>query len=221
LKTLCLRCWGEFALFTRPEFKVERVSYDVPTPSAIEGVLKAIFWKPEFDWIIDEVWLLKPIKHFSILRNEVKLTQSVERDGFVASEQRTQRHSLVLKDVDYLIKAHMKLKPFADNPVKAYEDQFKRRLESGQYFHHPYFGCREFVAFFDKQDEAELPTPIDYTADLGLMLTNIKYVPDPNGPITFKVKDSQGVKVVNGRAIAQYSNLKIEKGVIHVPQSVA
>jgi CRISPR-associated protein Cas5d len=216
LSTLSLRCWGEYALFTRPEFKVERISYDAPTPSAAEGILKAIFWKPEFDWVIEQIWILKPIQHYlSIVRNEVKLTQSISRDGFIASEERTQRHSLLLRDIEYIITAHIELKPHADKPLRAYEDQFNRRVDKGQYFQHPYFGCQEFPAYFEKPNGDE--TPIDYSVNLGQTLTKIKYVPDPGGPITFKVKDQSGVKIITGRAIPEFQDLKIEKGIIYVP----
>ena len=128
-----VRVWGDYACFTRPEMKVERVTYPIPTPSAMRGVLEAIFWKPEFTWRIQEIWVLRPIRYFSILRNEVnsqmsnRSARNWERNGggYVASEDRAQRHTLALRDVDYLVRAQIEVKPHVqENPAK-YRDQFR------------------------------------------------------------------------------------------------
>src|SRR6266852_3706669 len=142
--------WGKLACFTRPEMKVERVSYEVITPSAARGVLEAIFWKPEFAWQVREIWVLKPIRHFSILRNEVnsKAVVSTARGwaeegggGYFAEDDRAQRHTLALRDVVYLIKADIVLKPHATDDVAKYRDQFRRRINRGQCHSVPYLGC--------------------------------------------------------------------------------
>ncbi len=205
LTPLQVKVWGELACFTRPEMKVERVSYPVMTPSAARGVLEAIFWKPEFEWRIREIWVLNPIRHFSILRNEINTRQS-ERSasnwmkrggGYYADEDRAQRHTLALKDVAYVIKADVFLKPHADADVAKYRDQFRRRVQKGQCMHTPYLGCREFSAHFSDLDGSE--RPIDLTDDLGLMLGDMDYHFDGTGtPIFF--------------------NARLENGVLYVPQ---
>lgn len=203
------RIWGELACFTRPEMKVERVSYEVMTPSAARGALEAIFWKPEFSWRVREIWVLKPIHHFSILRNEVSSKMSErsaagwQKDGggYYADEDRTQRHTLALRDVAYLIKADMTLRPHAtDDPAK-YRDQFRRRVSKGQYHHTPYLGCREFAADFGESVPGE--RPIDKTDDLGLMLFDLDYAKDGSG-----------------RGTPQFFKARLEQGVLRVPQEL-
>src|SRR6266508_6850254 len=119
---LAVRVWGDLACFTRPEMKVERVSYPVMTPSAARGILEAVFWKPEFRWRVQEIWVLKPIRYTSILRNEVNSRQSeraargwqADGGGYDAAADRAQRHTLGLRDVAYVIAAQIELKPHAD-----------------------------------------------------------------------------------------------------------
>jgi CRISPR-associated protein Cas5d len=182
-----VKVWGELACFTRPEMKVERVSYDVITPSAARGVLEAIFWKPEFSWRLREIWVLKPIRHISILRNEVnsKAIVSTAKEwaenggGYFAEDDRAQRHTLALRDVAYLIKADLVLKPHATDDVAKYRDQFRRRVDRGQCHSIPYFGCREFAAHFGRPDGSE--QPIHLSDDLGRMLFDIDYTTDDSG----------------------------------------
>lgn len=201
-----VRVWGEFACFTRPEMKVERVSYDVMTPSAARGVLEAISWKPEFEWRIREIWVLRPVRHFSILRNEVKSKMS-ERSaaswqekggGYFADEDRTQRHTLALRDVAYVIKADMALRPHATDDIAKYRDQFRRRVAKGQCHHTPYFGCREFAASFGEPLAEE--RPIEKSDDLGLMLFDIQYAKDGSG-----------------RGTPKFFKAKLDKGILRVP----
>jgi CRISPR-associated protein Cas5d len=135
-----VKVWGELACFTRPETKAERVSYPVMTPSAARGILEAIYWKPEFAWRVREIWVLKPIQYLSILRNEVNSRQSEvsarkwekSGGGYLASEDRAQRHTLALRDVAYLIRADVVLKRHATENEAAYRDQFRRRVQRGQ-----------------------------------------------------------------------------------------
>ena len=182
-----VKVWGGIACFTRPEMKVERVSYDVMTPSAARGVLEAIFWKPEFSWQVREIWVLNPIRHLSILRNEVNskavisTAQKWAKDGggYFAEEDRAQRHTLALREVAYLVKADVVLKPHARDNVAKYRDQFRRRVERGQCYHPPYLGCREFTAYFSPPGRSE--QALDLTDDLGRMLFDLDYASDESG----------------------------------------
>lgn len=187
---------GEFACFTRPEAKVERVSYPIMTPSAARGILEAIFWHPEFTWAIREIRVLKPLRTFSILRNEVNNKMSPGRtEPYYADEDRTQRHAVCLRDVDYAIFADANVrKGVAENHAK-FRDQFRRRVERGQCFHRPSLGCREFAAEFMQYDGTE---PIQWTEDLGLMLWDVSYESGraPYWPKFFEARVVRGVMEV-------------------------
>jgi len=182
-----VKVWGEFACFTRPEMKAERVSYPVMTPSAARGVLEAIFWKPEFSWQVREIWVLNPIRHFLILRNEVNSKAVVSTaagwadngGGYFADEDRAQRHTLALRDVAYLIRADVALRSHATEEIAKYRDQFRRRVNRGQCYHRPYLGCREFAADFGHPDGTE--HPIELTDDLGRILFDLDYASDGTG----------------------------------------
>jgi CRISPR-associated protein Cas5d len=207
---LQLKAWGDFALFTRPEMKVERVSYPVMTPSAARGILESVFWKPQITWRIEEIWVLKPIQYFSILRNEVssraseRAAQSWRQSGggFVAPEDRTQRHALVLRDVAYLIRAQIALNHGITDDIAKYRDQFNRRARDGRCFTTPFFGCREFAASFGEPTGDE--RPIDRSEDLGAMLFDLDYATDGSGrgrPRFFHAQLESGVlRVRNGPA---------------------
>lgn len=186
--------------------KAERVSYPVMTPSAARGVLEAIFWKPEFQWQVREIWVLKAIRHYSIVRNEVnsKAVVSTARGwvvnggGYFADEDRAQRHTLALRDVLYLIKGDVVLTPRANEDVAKYRDQFRRRVNRGQCHHRPYLGCREFAASFDSPDGTE--QPIDLTDDLGRMLFDLDYMSDGSG-----------------RGIPRFFRARLEGGILRIP----
>lgn len=184
---VAVRVWGELACFTRPEMKVERVTYPVMTPSAARGVLEAICWKPEFAWRVEEIWVLEPIRYFSILRNEVK-SRASEREasgwareggGYDASADRAQRHTLALRGVAYVIRAQVEVKPGREEDPAKYRDQFRRRVRDGRCFARPYLGCREFAAEFAEPDGSE--RPVDVTEELGPMLLDLEYAPDGSG----------------------------------------
>jgi CRISPR-associated protein Cas5d len=206
LPALEVKVWGAFACFTRPEMKAERVSYSVITSSAARGVLEAIFWKPEFSWQVREIWVLNPIRHFSILRNEVNSKAAFAsargwdrtRGGYFADEDRAQRHTLALRDVAYLIKADIALAPHATEDVAKYRDQFRRRVNRGQCYHQPYLGCREFVASFGPSDGTE--QPIDLTDDLGRMLFDLDYTTGNSG-----------------RGTPRFFGARLEGGVLRIP----
>lgn len=191
-----VRVKGDFALFTRPENKVERVSYPLITPSAARGILEAIYWHPEFMWAIREIHVLSPVQTFGILRNEVNSKMSPSRtEPYYADEDRSQRHSVCLRNVDYLIFADAEVKPHGANHAK-YRDIFRRRVEKGQCYHRPALGCREFAAEFFPADEA--PKPVDWTEDLGLILWDMDYASQkpPYWPKFFHAEIRGGVLTV-------------------------
>jgi len=189
-----LHVWGERACFTRPEMKVERVSYDVMTPSAARGILEAIHWKPAIRWAVDRIHVLRPIRFQSIRRNEVgaKASASLAASamkrgdtsglGLVVDENRQQRAALVLTDVSYVIEAHFDMTAQAgpeDTPAK-HIAMFNRRAAQGQCFHRPCLGTREFAAEFALIPEgADLPESTleaeRRNADLGWMLHDIDF----------------------------------------------
>ncbi|MGZ4956271.1 MAG: type I-C CRISPR-associated protein Cas5c [Methylobacter sp.] len=211
-----LHIWGDYACFTRPEMKVERVSYDVITPSAARGILEAIHWKPAIRWVIDKIHVLQPVRFESIRRNEVgsKISankiktamrnQSTQDLYLVAddSKERQQRASTVLRNVAYVIEAHFELTDLAadeDNEGK-HLDIFNRRARKGQCFQQPCMGVREFPAYFALlEPEQPLPvsglTPEQLNRDLGWMLHDIDFA---NGmmPHFFKAELKGGVITV-------------------------
>lgn len=211
---IAVKVWGEYACFSRPEFKVERVSYPVITPSAARGVLEAIFWKPEFRYEIREIGILRMGTTVSILRNELSDRQGEK--PVLVEEQRQQRTSLILKDVAYLIRAEMVLKPHATDPVYKYLDQFRRRVERGQCYRTPYLGMREFAAYFGPPEEGDVPKPLDL--DLGLMLFDIAFVPsEEQAELEFIRHGPDGPKVVKGYAQPLFFHARVEGGWLHVP----
>lgn len=193
--TVCLRVWGDNACFTRPEMKVERVSYDVMTPSAARGILEAILWKPAIRWQITRIDVLKPIRWESVRRNEVGTVISNRSSGLYIEKARQQRAGLFLRDVDYLIHARFDLTDKAgreDNPLKFYQ-MFRRRAGKGQCFNQPYLGCREFSAAFTLADPEEgLPVPIPESRDLGWMLYDMDHSGSEPLPRFFRVAMDNG-----------------------------
>jgi CRISPR-associated protein Cas5d len=191
-----VRVRGDFALFTRPENKVERVSYPIMTPSAARGILEAIFWHPQFRWAVREIHVLKEPKTLGILRNEVNSKMSATRpEPYFADEDRTQRHSVCLCEVDYVIWAEPEMKDGESEHPQKYREQFQRRVDRGQCFHRPALGCREFAAEFEPVSGTE--QPIEWTEDLGLMLLDLDYASKPPyWPKFFEAKVEAGVMLV-------------------------
>lgn len=215
-----VRVSGDWACFTRPEMKVERVTYQYMTPSAARGVLEAIAWHPQFRWVVTQIEVLKPPRYQSVTRNEVQKkipTGNVSgwmRDpetmkpfyantrGREEGENATQRSTLALRDVAYNVTARAlvdgaNLRP-EDTPEK-YASMFERRVEKGQCFSRPYLGCREFAADFGPVDPAETPT--SDTLDLGLMLYDIVFAADgkkaANEAVFFQASIDHGVIVTD------------------------
>ena len=180
---------GRYACFSRPELKVERVSYDVMTPSAARGILEAVMWKPAIRYVIDEIIVCAPIKYENIRRNEVnsKIPYKNERTAakelsenrlyLSASNDRAQRATIVLKDVCYVVSAHFEMTDRAgpdDNEGK-FTEMIRRRLRRGQNFNTPYLGVREFPAEVRLLENGEKPAPINDTRSFGLMFYDFNY----------------------------------------------
>ena len=205
-----IKVWGDYACFTRPEFKVERVSYPVPTPSAARGLLEAIFWKPEIRYEVRRIGVIRMGTSLALLRNEVENRMNAP---FFVEDRRQQRASLILKDVAYLIEAEVVLRPHATDPLAKYLDQFERRLKRGQYHHTPYLGTREFPAYFSPPD-GEVPDG-GLNLDLGPMLFDLAFVEDPSRPeLTFK---RPGKGEVQGYALPLFFHAQIREGWLEVP----
>lgn len=222
-----LKVWGDYACFTRPEMKVERVSYDVITPSAARGILEAIYWKPEMRWVVDRLRVLNPIRWTHIRRNEVdckiparSVTAAMdgkEADlGIAVEAHRQQRAAMILRDVCYGIEAHIDVLEH-NGPEDKHEakhlDQFRRRAEKGECFHHPYLGCREFPASFELADE--FPPCHESLAgpprDLGFMLHDIVFAPDETGAI---VESNKGRRLT---AKPRFRRFVMRDGIIEIP----
>lgn len=205
-----LHVWGEHACFTRPEMKVERVSYDVITPSAARGILEAIHWKPAIRWVIDEIEVLKPIRFESIRRNEVASKISARNVATAMKKgttdnlymlvdegkERQQRAATVLREVAYVITAHFEFTEQAgaeDNEGK-HLDIFNRRTRKGQCYHHPYLGTREFPAHFRLIEGNDVPESIlkEKDKDLGWMLHDIDFA-DKKTPRFFRAQMENGI----------------------------
>ena len=204
-----VQVWGEGALFTRPELKVERVSYPVMTPSAAVGVLEAIYWKPEFSWQVVAIEVLNPIRQFTLRRNETtdlaSLGDAVSgRRRIDTAANRVQRQAVCLRDVAYRVHAHVVVKKRADKPEAAYRDQFRRRVSRGSCFSQPYLGTREFSAFFgDPDDRAAVPV----SEDLGIMLHSVDHSSTPPSFTWFTARLDSGVlhvpvQGIPGRSVA-------------------
>lgn len=213
---VALKLWGDLACFTRPEFKVERVTYPVMTPSAARGALEAIFWKPEFRWEIREIWVLEPIREIAIMRNEIDSRQSMDIKSFVVEDRRQQRTSLFLKNPAYLVFADIRLKEGVEYPKKKYVEQFNRRLGRGQCYHQPYLGTRECSAYFSMPHGDE--KPVQFNMSIGNMLFDIAYCRN-NIRSEMKFVDYSGDKteIVAGFIQPVFFTAKLEAGVMQVP----
>lgn len=201
---LAVEVQGDYACFTRPELKTERVSYPVMTPSAARGVLEAIYWKPEFDYVVTEIEVLKPIRWAGVRRNEV--TKMVTLDWvraamsdpavrFDVEADRDQRNTMFLRDVAYRIRAQVRPRPHAGSPEAAYREQFRRRVDKGACFSQPFLGTRECSAEFSRTTGRE---PESLTEDLGMMVHGISYA-------------------VAGETY-QWFHARLEEGVLRVPE---
>lgn len=207
MKRYCLELTGDFACFTRPEMKVERVSYDMMTPSAARACFEAILWKPAIRWHIRKIEVLKPIRWINLRRNEVASvvsTRNVETAmkngtgilGLNIEDDRQQRAGLFLRDVAYRVHADLEVLPNAapDNTLMKFQEMFERRASRGQCVNQPYLGCREFAAYFRLvTDSAAEPAPIDETRELGFMLHDLDFTnPADPAPRFFRARLENG-----------------------------
>lgn len=215
-ETYRVKFTGDYACFSRPEFKVERVSYPVMTPSAARGALEAIFWKPEIRWEIRRIEVLNPIQTESILRNEIATQQSPGNKYELVDERRQQRASLILRDPAYVVEAEMIRQPHADAPIPKWTSQFERRLERGQCYQRPYLGNREFPASFRPTNGDE--RPVDDSRTIGTMLLDIARVSDASrAEMDFRQHDADGTQRVSGYARPLFFEAELEDGVLEVP----
>ena len=209
--SISLEVWGDYACFSRPEMKVERVSYDVITPSAARGLIEAIMWHPGMRWCIDRIQVCSPIRFTNIRRNEVKDVISArtvktamdrgEGKLYIAtSDSIQQRAAMILKDVRYVIDAHFEMTDKAspsDSEAKFHE-MTKRRISKGQFYHQPCFGVREFPAYFRMcEEKLDCPEELLGEKDLGWMLLDMDYSdPADIRPIFFRAVMRDGVITV-------------------------
>lgn len=203
-----IEVWGEMACFTRPEMKVERVSYDVITPSAARNIFQSIFWKPAIQWVVTRIEVVNPIKRFSVRRNEVGAVAGSKAQFIVATEKRQQKNSSMLRDVRYRIYARMVYQPPRlrksepvhapgedENPGK-YQAMFERRASKGQCFTMPYLGTRECTAYFDLLPEGSKGRAdlLQETRDFGIMLYDMDFSnPKEIIPMFYKAQMKNGV----------------------------
>lgn len=218
MKGYCLEIAGEFACFTRPEMKVERVSYDVITPSAARAVFEAILWKPAIRWHVRRIEVLNPVRWINLRRNEVASvisTRNVQEamsagQGDLAlyvEDDRQQRAGLFLRDVAYRLHADLEVRDDRDDPApqQKYFAMFERRAKSGQCVNQPYLGCREFAARMRLvEDPAREPLPVSDTRDLGWMLYDLDFSDrnDPK-PIFFRARMTAGVIDLDAAEVAR------------------
>lgn len=228
-----LEVWGDYASFNRPEMKVERVSYDVMTPSAARGVLEAIYWKPQLRWVVDRIRVLSPIRFTHVRRNELgsKIPAGTVKTvrnrgsgslGIAVEDHRQQRAARILRDVRYGIEAHVEVLDATErdgtvlgHPEAKHLEVFKRRAGKGQYFHHPYLGCREFPASFrllgDGEDFPAAPAELDGERDLGYLLWDVVFHEDPNGAV---IESNCGRRL---RAEPRFFLARMVDGLVDVP----
>lgn len=220
-----LRAWGDLACFTRPEMKVERVSYPVITPSATRGLLEAILYKPQFRWCVHRIAIRRPIQFLAFRRNEVKSKASRNPEPLFADEDRTQRNTLALRQVDYVIEASLALtslagrtrlhphgadEPTGDDNLGKYYGMARRRIEQGQCFHQPSFGCREFPAHFEAATAAAMHVApeLNRDSDLGLMLYDV---------FDLDIGDAWQAGKIEARPKITFFRAALKNGIVEVP----
>lgn len=228
-----LEVWGDYAAFNRPEMKVERVSYDIMTPSAARGLLEAIYWKPQMRWVIDRIHALAPVQHTHVRRNEISAVipansvKTAMREGqgdlgIATEDHRQQRAGRILKNVRYGIEAHVVVRDATEadgsvleHPEAKHLEMFKRRAERGQYFHHPYLGTREFPAHFrllSAEDSfPSCPEAWRGERNLGFILWDINFRPEAKGPL---IDGNSGARIA---AEPRFFEAIVRDGVLDVP----
>lgn len=218
-----LMVWGDYACFTRPEFKAERETYPCITPSAARGLLEAIYWKPQIRYRILEIHICRPIRRFSLLRNELEHRQTDENHkGIFADDQRQQRNSLILRDVAYRIKAWIDIR--ADEPEETIGKHlacYQRRIDNGASHHQPCLGCREFPASFAAFGSSDIPVkhqPESINDHFGTMLFDTAFVPVGN-EMSFYRHKNRNKGIVSGSAKRLFFPAEVTNGILYVPQN--
>lgn len=220
-----VKFWGELGLFTRPEYKAEPHSYPVLTPTAAKGMLEAIFWKPEFRYVVHRITVLNPIRVMSMQRNMGQKKQSfkvakgwMRDDGvgrYFIDRDRAQRHHVILKNLAYLVDFNIDLEPHATEPPEKYLAQVKRRIDRGQCYKQPYFGCREYPAFFCWATGDEVPhEELLGELELGPMPKALHFVRDAKGSISWR--DPATRRFVKGRVVPELFQARLNNGVMEV-----
>lgn len=239
--TVRLRVWGDLACFTRPENKVERVSYDVLTPSAARAILECIYWKPQIGYRIREIAVMKPVKRFSITRNEVKSVATPgtvkawaeKGGGYSAEDDRTQRHAVMLRDVEYIIEAEIYERHPGEHDLAKHVEMFNRRAEKGQCFQQPYLGTRECAAFFEVPSGDEVPHNLigqlggEYAENagqlsLGRMLFDLQYREGKKGAVEFVGLDKNGKRALKKADVSPlfFEAVLTDGGRLRVPEAL-
>jgi CRISPR-associated protein Cas5d len=220
---ISVKVWGNYACFTRPEFKAERYSYDVVTPSNARNILQAIYWKPNFNYQISHVDVLHPLKFINIKRNEVNSRQSEraakswqEHKVYQTDDDRAQRNSRILVNPAYIIHAHIKRRD-NQNPIDEFA-QFQERVTKGKCYTQPFFGIREYAAFFEKPSGDE--KPINLSKDLGLMLFDLAYHPTKDGPISYIDSSGETPQLIHAKVQPIFFDAKLERGTLHVDKDL-
>ncbi|MFW6359981.1 MAG: type I-C CRISPR-associated protein Cas5c [Chroococcales cyanobacterium] len=222
-----IKFWGEYGLFTRPEYKAEPHTYSVLTPTAAKGMLESIFWKPEFHYVVHRITVLHPIRVMSMQRNMGQKKQSfkvakgwMNNDGvgrYFINSDRTQRNHVLLKNPAYVVDFNLDLEPHVteNEPPEKYLAQLKRRIDRGQCYKQPYFGCREYPAFFCWASEQDVPHPeLMGEQDLGMMPKALHYVRDSKGSISWR--DPATRRFVKGRVVPELFHARMINGVVEV-----
>lgn len=224
-----IKFWGDYGLFTRPEFKAEPHTYPVLTPSAAKGMLEAIFWKPEFQYVVRRITVLHPIQTLSMQRNMGQKKQSPQtakkwmNEGGVGryfiDQDRAQRNHVLLRNPTFVVKFNLDLASHATDPPDKYIAQLKRRVDRGQCYKQPFFGCREYPAFFQWATEEDQPNLEQYPElqgerDLGMMPKALHYIPDLQGSISWR--DAQTRQFVKGRVVPELFHARLVDGEMEV-----
>lgn len=220
-----IKFWGDYGLFSRPEYKAEPHTYPVLTPTAAKGMLESIFWKPEFQYAIHRITVLNPIRYLSMQRNMGQKKQSFKvakgwaNNGGVGryfiDRDRAQRNHVLLKNPAYTVDFNLDLEPHASDSADKYIAQLKRRIDRGQCYKQPYFGCREYPAFFTWATDDDRPHPeLQGERDLGMMPKHLHYIRDSKGEISWR--DPATRNFVKGRVVPELFRAQMVNGVVEV-----
>lgn len=220
-----VKFWGELGLFCRPEYKAEPHSYPVLTPTAAKGLIEAIFWKPEINYSIISITVLNPIRYLNMTRNMGQKRQNpkvvkkwMKNEGvgnYRIDRDRAQRHHTLLSRPAYIVEFDILVKKYANEPKEKYLSQLKRRIDRGQCFKQPYFGCREYAAYFSWPDESDRSDPsLIGNQDLGMMPKHLHFIESNDGPVSCRGRSPE--QYIKGRFVTEYFHALMKDGKIQV-----